>query len=87
MHTIVGSSRRDCVLQLSYFNFMALKLGSLKVIYSGWVSMIPPPIFILKEELIQYKSNLIKLLSNLSEMIPGQKADDIVDADVISFLY
>ena len=39
MHTIIGSSGRDCVL--SYFNFMALKLGFLKVIYSEWVNMTP----------------------------------------------
>ena len=40
MRTIIGSSRRDCVL-VTYFNFMALRRGFLKVIYSGWVSMTP----------------------------------------------
>ena len=38
----------------------------------------PLPILILKEELIQYKCNLIQFLSNISEIIPGQKADDII---------
>ena len=36
------------------------------------------PTFILEEELIQYKCNLIQFLSNISEIIPGQKADDII---------
>ena len=39
MCTIIGSSGRDCVL--SYFNFMALRLGFLKVLYSGWLNMTP----------------------------------------------
>ena len=39
MHTIIGSSGRDCVL-IILFSFMALRLGFLKVIYSGWVNMI-----------------------------------------------
>ena len=39
----------------------------------------PPPLnFISEEELIQYKCNLIQFLSNISEIIPGQKADDII---------
>ena len=38
MRTIVGSSGRDCI---SYYNLMALNLGFLKVIYSGWVSVTP----------------------------------------------
>ena len=40
--TIMGSSGKDYVL-IIYLNCMALRLGFLKVIYSGWISMIPPP--------------------------------------------
>ena len=57
---------------------MAVKLNSLKVIYSGWIRMTPPPTFILEEELIQYKCNLMQFLSNISEIIPSQKAADII---------
>ena len=42
MCTIMGSSGKDYVL-IIYLNFMALRLGFLKVIYSAWISMIPPP--------------------------------------------
>ena len=49
--TIIGSSRRDCVL-IILFNFMTLRLCL--VIYSGWATMTPPTTFIIEEELIQY---------------------------------
>ena len=55
---------------------MALRLGFLKVIYSGWV--IVPPTFILEEQLIQYLYNLMQFLSNLSKIIPSQKTADII---------
>ena len=42
MRTIMGSSGRDCVL-IIYFNFMAPRLGFLKVIYSGWANNTLPP--------------------------------------------
>ena len=38
MDTILGSSGRDFVL-IIYFNFMALSVGFLKLIYSGRFSM------------------------------------------------
>ena len=57
---------------------MDLELGFLKVICSGWVSMTPLPTIIMEEELIQYKHNLMQLLSNLSEIIPSQKTADII---------
>ena len=50
MHTIIGFLE-GTMFSLSYFNFMTLRLGFLKVIYSGWVT-ITPAIFILEEELI-----------------------------------
>ena len=52
MCTIMGSSGKDYVL-IIYLNCMALRLGFLKVIYSGWISMIPPPPFIMEKKLIQ----------------------------------
>ena len=52
-------------------------LRFLKVICSGWISTTPPT-FILEEELIQYKCNLIQFLSNISEIIVSQKAAVIV---------
>ena len=61
---------------LSYFNFMALKPGIFKVIYSGWI--IVPPTFILEEQLIQNLYNLMQFLSNLSKIIPSQKTADII---------
>ena len=47
MRTIIGSSGNDYVLII--FNFMALRVAFLGVIYSGQVSMTP----ILEEGLIQ----------------------------------
>ena len=46
------------------------------------------PIFMLGEELIQYKYNLIQFLGNLCEIISSQKTGNnyCVDADIISFL-
>ena len=44
VRTILGSFGRDC-----YFSFMTLRLGFLKVIFSGWVSMTPSLIFIVEE--------------------------------------
>ena len=46
-----------------------------------------PPAVILEEELIQYEYNLIQFFSNLSEIIPSQKAGNnyLMDIDVISF--
>ena len=42
MHTIIGSSGRDCVLIKSYFNFIkVLRLGFLRVIYPEWVNITP----------------------------------------------
>ena len=57
---------------------MALELGFLKVIYSTWVSMTPTTTFILEEEPIQYKYNLIKFLSSVSKIISSQKFADIM---------
>ena len=86
MRTIIGSSRRDCVLVILFQLY-----GSWAGLFEGdsfWVGQydklpLPPPspplpIFILKEELIQYKCNLIQFLSNISEMIQGQKPDDVI---------
>ena len=69
MHTIIGSSRRECVLVILFQLY-----GSRAELFEGdlfWVGQ--PPTFILEEELIQYRCNLRQFLSNLSEMIPGQK--------------
>ena len=48
MHMIIGSSAGTA---LPYFNLMALRLGFLKIIYSGWISRIPPTFRL--EKLIQ----------------------------------
>ena len=53
----------------------------LKAIYSGLFIMTPPrppPTFVLEEELIQYKYNLMQFLSNLSKVILSQKTADIL---------
>ena len=42
MHTITDSSGRDCVL-IILFQLYSSKAGLFKVLYSGWVSMTPPP--------------------------------------------
>ena len=42
MHAIIGSSGRDSVL-IVLFQLSGSKAGFLKVIYSGWVNMTPPP--------------------------------------------
>ena len=42
------------------------------------VDQYDPPTFILEETLIQYKCNLIQFLSNISEIIPSQKAADVI---------
>ena len=59
---------------------MALELGFEGDLF--WVGHYDPPPsplnFISEEELIQYNCNLIQFLSNISEIIPGQKADDII---------
>ena len=34
------------IIPILYFNFMALRMGFLKVIYSGWVSMTTPNLYI-----------------------------------------
>ena len=74
------------VFQVSYFNLMfqraALFEGNLFCVDQYYL-----PTFILEKELIQYKCNLIQFLSNISEIIPSQKAYYLIDADVISFLY
>ena len=41
MHTIIGSSGRDCVLIILH-QLCGSKAGLFKVLYSGWVSMILP---------------------------------------------
>ena len=38
---------------INFYQLYGSSLGFLKVIYSGWVNMIPPA-FLLEEELIQY---------------------------------
>ena len=55
MHTITDSSGRDCVL-IILFQLYSSKAGLFKVLYSGWVSMTPPPPTLIMEE------RLIKLL-------------------------
>ena len=53
----------------------------MKAIYSGLFIMTPPrppPTFVLEEELIQYKYNLMQFLSNLSKVILSQKTADIL---------
>ena len=40
MRTVIGSSGRNCAL--SYFNFMALRLDFVQVIYSGLVLWVWP---------------------------------------------
>ena len=60
---------------------MALELGfEGDLFWVGHYDPLPsPPLnFISEDELIQYKCNLIQFLSNISEIIPGQKADDII---------
>ena len=49
---------------------MALRLGFLKVIYSGWVSMTPPNLHVGRKT--------IQFLSNLSKIILSQKTADII---------
>ena len=45
MHTIAGSCEKDSVLIILFLHFMVLRLGFLKLIYSGFVKGeggIPP---------------------------------------------
>ena len=76
MHTIIGSSGSNCVLIILFQLY-----GSKAALLEGhlmWVVQYDSPTFILEEELIQYKCNLIQLLSTISEIIPCQKAVDII---------
>ena len=76
MHTIIGSSGSNCVLIILFQLY-----GSKARLLEGdlmWVVQYDSPTFILEEELIQYKCNLIKLLSTISEIIPCQKVVDII---------
>ena len=72
MHTIIGSSRPDCIL-IILFQLYGSKAG----LFEGdlfWVGQYDPSqTFILEDELIQYRCNLIQFLRNLSEMIPSHK--------------
>ena len=87
MCTIIGSSRRDCVLMI-LFQLYGSRAGLFEggLFWVGHYDPTPPPPppprkknnFISEEELIQYKCNLIQFLSNISEIIPGQKADDMI---------
>ena len=53
IRTIIGSYVRGYVL-IILFQLYGSRLGFLKVVYSGWVNMIPSSTFILEEELVQY---------------------------------
>ena len=65
------------VFQVSYFNLMSKRAALFEDNLFG-VDQYDLPTFILEEELIQYKCNLIQFLSNISEIIPSQKAADII---------
>ena len=80
MCTSIGSSGRDCVLIILlqlYSSRGQLVEGDLFWVVHYDHPPMPPPTFVLEEELIQYKYNLKQLLSNLSEIIPSQKTADI----------
>ena len=58
------------------FKYLLLTLSQRAALFEGdlfWVDQYDPPTFILEEELIQHKFNLIQFLSNISEIIPSQK--------------
>ena len=62
MHTFIGSTGSNCVL-IILFQLYGSRAGLIEGdFFSGWVS-ITPPTFILEEELIQYKFNLIQFLT------------------------
>ena len=68
MHTIIGSSGSNCVLII-----LSQLYGSKAGLFEGnlfWLGQFDPPTFIMEEELIQF-------LSNLSKIIPSQKTANI----------
>ena len=78
MRTIIGSSGRDCVF-IMLFPLYGSKTGLIQdnLFRVGQYDSPPPPTFILEDKLIQYQYKLIQFFSNLSKVIPSQKAAGI----------
>ena len=78
--TIICYSGRDCfwdLLQrtclLSYFNFMAFRLGLFKLIFSGWLKMTSSPQPSCWKNNLSYINNLMQFLNSLFKIIPSKK--------------
>ena len=72
MHTIIGSSGRDCVL-IILFHLYETKAKLVKVICSGWVNMNPP-----RNCHIERRANPILIYNSLATYLNNSKSKKLL---------